>query len=83
MDDGIGETLVSGSAYRSAQLEGIIQSIEQFFLLLVKIQFNDSALRTDSYHMGSVVGAQLGEYVRHVAFHRRLADRELIGNELV
>lgn len=39
--------------------------------------------QTDSYHVGPVVGTQLGEYVRHVAFHRRLTDRELIGDELV
>lgn len=73
-------------AYVAARLnikEGIIQSIEQFFLLLVKVQFDDSALQTDSYHVGPVVGTQLGEYVRHVAFHRRLTDRELIGDELV
>src|SRR5262245_28309019 len=52
-------------------------------LLLGELQLDNSALQADRDSMSSVLGVELGEYVRDVAFHAGFADRQLIGNLFV
>src|SRR5271169_5085336 len=56
---------------------------EPAILLLGEVQFDYAALQADRNGVGSIVGAELGQYICYVALDGRFADRELIGNLLV
>ena len=47
------------------------------------VRLNNSALYRDRTSVSPVISAKFGEYVRDMALHRRFADGELIGNQLI
>ena len=48
-----------------------------------ELQVDNSALQRQGHRVGAVVGAELGQNIRHVTFDRGFADRELTGDSLV